>query len=112
MFCPRCGTDNPDDAKFCGSCGASLPVAPAPQPPPPPPAQPPVVQPQPAVAPGLKIGIIIASLVVPLVGIILGIIYMLDPNPQKKAAGRLWLMVGGGMVVLYCFFVLLAGGNY
>jgi len=24
MFCPKCGTENPDDAKFCSKCGAAL----------------------------------------------------------------------------------------
>lgn len=24
MFCPKCGTQNPDDAKFCGGCGNNL----------------------------------------------------------------------------------------
>ncbi|WP_374041969.1 zinc ribbon domain-containing protein [uncultured Parolsenella sp.] len=24
MFCPKCGTKNEDEAKFCGSCGAPL----------------------------------------------------------------------------------------
>ena len=24
MLCPKCGTDNPDDAFFCGSCGTQL----------------------------------------------------------------------------------------
>jgi len=27
MFCGRCGTNNPDVAQFCQSCGASLPAA-------------------------------------------------------------------------------------
>ncbi|QIA33763.1 zinc-ribbon domain-containing protein [Collinsella aerofaciens] len=25
MFCPACGTKNPDDARFCASCGKPLP---------------------------------------------------------------------------------------
>lgn len=24
MFCPKCGTENADDAAFCGNCGVSL----------------------------------------------------------------------------------------
>ena len=24
MFCPRCGTRNPDGSRFCGACGADL----------------------------------------------------------------------------------------
>ncbi|MDW7656534.1 MAG: zinc ribbon domain-containing protein, partial [Bacillota bacterium] len=43
MYCPNCGKQNPDDAKFCESCGAptgavETPKA-APPPPPPPPPQ-------------------------------------------------------------------------
>lgn len=26
MFCPKCGTENPDNAKFCGSCGSAMSV--------------------------------------------------------------------------------------
>jgi pSer/pThr/pTyr-binding forkhead associated (FHA) protein len=28
MFCNNCGHRNPDDAKFCSSCGAALPTSP------------------------------------------------------------------------------------
>lgn len=24
MYCPQCGKQNPEDARFCGSCGAPL----------------------------------------------------------------------------------------
>jgi len=27
MFCPKCGAENPDGAKFCSKCGAALGVA-------------------------------------------------------------------------------------
>jgi len=30
MFCPKCGTENPNGAKFCSKCGAELGAAPAP----------------------------------------------------------------------------------
>lgn len=32
MFCPKCGSENPDGSKFCGVCGASFAPAPAPAP--------------------------------------------------------------------------------
>jgi len=30
MFCPKCGTENPEGAKFCSKCGAELAAVPAP----------------------------------------------------------------------------------
>lgn len=32
MFCPNCGTNLPDNARFCGQCGTTLDTEPAPQP--------------------------------------------------------------------------------
>lgn len=26
MYCPNCGKQNPDEARFCGGCGFELPV--------------------------------------------------------------------------------------
>lgn len=31
MFCGKCGTQNPDNAKFCASCGAPMSAIPAPE---------------------------------------------------------------------------------
>ena len=40
MQCPRCGQENPPQAKFCGKCGEAI-LAPPPTVPPPPPIPPP-----------------------------------------------------------------------
>ena len=67
--------------------------------------------PQSPVSDGMKIGFAILSFFVPIVGIILGLIYMNDPHPAKKAAGKLWLTVAGVMIALNfvcaCAFMLL-----
>lgn len=36
IFCPACGSSNPDNASFCINCGARIPHPPPPPPPPPP----------------------------------------------------------------------------
>jgi TIR domain len=58
----------------------------------------------PTVSKELKIGICVVSLFVPLVGIIMGAIYMFDTNPEKKGAGKLWLIVGGVSFLFACLF--------
>lgn len=106
MFCPKCGAENPDEAKFCGSCGATMAVKKeefassfkdtqtTTQ----------------VVSQEMKIIMIIASIIIPLVGIIMGLIYMADPNPSKKAAGKTWLIVGIGASLVYCLIFAAAGG--
>src|SRR5947207_3336589 len=112
MFCPKCGADNLDEARFCGKCAAPMPVPSRPAPPGPP-AQP--APPwgsgtgqasQPAVSPGLKVGICIASVPMPIIGMVMGIMYMADANPEKKAAGKLWLLIACGVMLLYCMIWL------
>lgn len=97
MQCKKCGFDNPPEAQFCGQCGATMKAA----------------EPLPsggeAVPSGMKIGIAIGSAFVPLLGIIMGAIYMNDPNPEKKKAGQLWLLIGIGAIVLGCACFVVAG---
>jgi hypothetical protein len=111
--CARCGFDNPADAAFCGQCGSELkPAAPAPPVMAPPPSlqvPAPVPQAAPAapqaVTSGLKVGILVATVFIPLLGLIMGAIYMADPLAEKKAVGRLWLLVGIGAFIFWSLCV-------
>ena len=112
MFCPKCGTENPDNAKFCGSCGSAMTVVNEP-------VQT-ITNPfnqngnKPAVSRELKIGIIVASFFIPLIGIIMGWIYMTDSNINKKKVGKTWLYVGIGITIVYCVLYAIgsAGSGY
>ena len=104
--CPNCGHQNPEDAKFCESCGTALSAS---------------IQQQQQHSPtiytpvsdGQKIGLAILSFLIPLAGIILGIIYMNDANPSKKAAGKLFLFLAIGGIILGCiFFSLVSSSSY
>ena len=103
--CPNCGNQNPDDAKFCESCGTPLSnslkqqtYSGSPQ--------------NTGVSGGAKTGLGILSFLIPLAGIILGIIYMNDSDPSKKAAGKTYLYLGIGGMVLGCLIVAAGGGGY
>jgi len=104
MFCPKCGSENPDDARFCGNCGEAFTNAQRPVPDAPEPAARIVDldSTQPAVSAALKWGILAASLLVPLIGIVMGALYMLKgENEDKKAVGRLWLFASIGIGFFY-----------
>lgn len=129
MFCEKCGSKLPENAKFCGSCGAKTesvqPAAvhdqPAPPPPPPPPAQatpsqsytPPVQAP---VHSGtmesetLSIGNYICMFLlmcIPLVGIILLFVWAFgDRNWNRKNFARAMLIMSAIMLL----FWIIAGG--
>src|SRR5215813_6833631 len=105
MKCSQCGHENLPQAKFCAKCGASITATPEqPRPPESPPPGPG------AVSKELKIGIIVGTVFIPLLGIVMGLIYMNDPNPEKKAVGKLWLYVGIGVLALGCLcYAILMG---
>lgn len=112
MFCPKCGTENPDDARFCGSCGAAL-DAPAPAAPR---SEPEVLRliepgaPVAEVSPGLKWGVLAGSVVVPFVGIGMGLYFWIKgESEERKTVGRLWFFVALALAVLYS---LLANEGY
>jgi hypothetical protein len=98
MNCGKCGAENPPEAKFCGVCAAALtPSGGTGQ------AEwPPVDQ-------GMKVGIAIASVLFGIVGVVMGIIFMNDPNPNKKAAGKLWLIIGCCSMALGCVCTIMMG---
>ena len=104
MFCPDCGSENPDDARFCGGCGQAFgklenrvvgesqePMR--------------VVDlndTQELVPTGLKYGVLVASLFMPLIGIVMGLFYLFKgASEDKMAVGRLWLYVGIGLAFVY-----------
>jgi hypothetical protein len=113
MFCPKCGEENPDDARFCGTCGAALPGSPVPSAaasgPPIRSSQAPSTPGDQTVPAGLKFGIAAATVFIPLIGIVMGILYVVGDSPAKKAAGRLWLGVAGVMFLIYCVLAALGG---
>lgn len=102
MFCPKCGTENPDSARFCGNCrhelsgttggaaGSQNSVVVE------------VGSEQKSVSDGLKYGILGGSLIIPFIGLIMGIIYLVQgETEEKKDVGKLWLYGSIGIIVFY-----------
>ncbi|MES9947411.1 MAG: zinc-ribbon domain-containing protein [Candidatus Thiodiazotropha sp.] len=102
MFCPECGTENPDGARFCGNCRHQLSgmtggsagshdnaVAE-------------VGSERKTVSDGMKYGILAGSLIIPFIGLIMGIIYLAQgESEEKKDVGKLWLYGSIGIIVFY-----------
>lgn len=108
MFCPECGTENPDNARFCGNCRHPL-------------ASPsnttgsqhaetPVVEIGADTAPvsdGMKYGVLLGTLFVPFIGMIMGIIYLVQGESEaKKDVGKLWLY---GSIAVMVFYLIISG---
>ncbi|TVO76927.1 zinc-ribbon domain-containing protein [Sedimenticola selenatireducens] len=102
MFCPECGTENPEGAKFCGNCRHQLSAS----------TNDPIKNPvndvveidqgQPTVPDGMKYGILAASIFIPFIGLIMGIIYLAQgESEEKKDVGKLWLYVSLGIMLVY-----------
>ena len=100
-YCPKCGEQNPDEAKFCGKCGSTMTVSQFVNP---------DINSDDEVSSGLKTGIIVLSIFLPVIGIVMGIIYMNDSNISKKAVGKTWLYVGIGVIVAQCVIYALIMG--
>ncbi len=123
MICPKCGTENTDQAKSCMACHESLPQQ----------TQGNVesserknveqnisantqssvtlsaakekssavrMKEKPVVSLGLNIVIIVATLVFPIVGIAMGYTYFRKDHPEAKKAGKNWLILGFAMLLV------------
>ncbi len=102
MFCPKCGSLNPDDAKFCGNCSSQLAVEPVTD----------TVrkveeivdinQDQEAISTPLKYSVAIAALLFPIIGVVMGIMYLAQGETEsKKEVGKFWLIASAVGVILY-----------
>ncbi len=88
MFCQKCGSENPDNAKFCGNCSQELVIESTDN------SSQPVeinADPQPVSA-LMKYGVTTAAFLIPIIGLVMGIIYLNQgETEEKKDVGKLWL---------------------
>ncbi len=108
MFCPECGNQNPDDARFCGNCrhplsgtaGRSVNSS-----------SNSVVEigtESKTVSDAMKYGVLAGSLIIPFIGLIMGIIYLAQgESEERKDVGKLWLFGSIGIIVFY----MIVGGD-
>lgn len=107
MLCPKCETENSDEAKLCANCGERL-VRDSEEAPQPEPVAhqritgidlKPNSSKKVGVSNGLYIGIMIATVIFPIIGVIMGFTYMRKDHPSAKRAGKNWLIVGAVMIL-------------
>ncbi|MCW8907661.1 MAG: zinc ribbon domain-containing protein [Sedimenticola sp.] len=105
MFCPECGTENPDGARFCGNCRHPLASGNDA------PSSGPVIEVggnRDTVSDGLKYGVLAGTLLIPFIGLVMGLIYLAQgASEAKKEVGRLWLYASIGIMV---FYFIISGG--
>lgn len=131
MYCPKCRTALPDNARFCGACGLSLSAGPSAPPPnvaPPPPQQPayaayqqapqyapqPVYgQPQGQMAPVVGVGSWLGTMfvtVLPIVGIVMLFVWAFgsNSNPNRSNWAKAALVLTLISVVVWVAFLVVA----
>lgn len=107
MFCPECGVENPDNAKFCGNCrhqfiaksgssdnDQSIEVVDIES-----------KQVSESVSDLMKYGILASTVIIPFIGLIMGIVYLAQGETEdKKSVGKLWLI--GGIVMMFIYLMI------
>lgn len=117
MNCLKCGTQNPDGARFCNNCGAAL----TPPPPPPPPAS---NAPQPQMVTERTSGLSMAALICGIIGlfmnpmsvvaIILGALGLSETSKDPSLKGRGMAVAGivlGIVAVIVWIIVFAVAGS-
>ncbi len=98
MFCQKCGSENPDNARFCGHCSHELiaesagntnePIE--------------INADQQPVSALMKYGVMLAAFLIPIIGLVMGIIYLNQgESEEKKDVGKLWLFACVAGFVVY-----------
>lgn len=114
MLCPKCGTENTDQAESCIHCHESLLNKPHvgadtnqqksdEQ----------IIQSEaqgsdkekPVVSMGVNIAIIIGTIAFPVVGIAMGYTYLKKDHPDARKAGRNWLVLGLTVFLMYILLI-------
>jgi len=99
MFCPKCGTENPDGAKFCSKCGAGLGA----------PAKPSEAAAKPETESSTGMSANVAGLLCYVAGWITGIVFVVLEKKSKFVKFHAWqsIMVFGVLTVVQIILSIL-----